>query len=1162
MNFCPGSPEPLTSSKPGPEAHSGNRRTGSRVRPFVERHRRSLPALTLGIVLSLAAAAQEAPVRASQSAPEDGRLTRWVVVLDGSPLADQVQGRSELFTARAQALRRGIVSTQARVRGLIMARRDPVKVLGSTQTVLNAFFVAATREQAVDLATLPGVRAVVPAQIVRRAGTKAMNLVNGPKAWDYAGGLGEAGLGSRIGIIDSGIDQTHPAFQDDSLPDPPGGRRCLVSQGECDFTNRKVIAARSYVSMVASSDVLEFTRPDDLSPRDRVGHGTAIAMLAAGVPHDSPIGRLAGVAPKAYLGNYKVFGSPGVNDITFDFVVFQALEDALSDGMDAVTLAMQWPASFGPLDTAPEFCGGDRGQSCDLFSNTVQRVTRLGLAVVAAAGNDGDFSLYLPASGSITRPGTAPGAITVGATTNAHKLTQSLRVTGEDVPEALRRIKGILGNGPRPASALTAPLLDVRQVEDDGRACTPLPRNSLSGAIALIEALGCPARQKVAYAARAGARAVVLMRAEGRDELITPTGLDYTPIPLLLVINSDGKALREFLQANPGREAAIDPSIVETDNADGADLVEVFSSKGPAIGTYELKPDLVAPGSDLFVATQRFDPAADMYDPSGYTVVSGTSFSVGLVAGGVALARQTLPALRTRPENEWAPILKSSVVNTANPDVKEVDPSSGHVVDAPLVSMGNGKLDAFEAMRSPITAAPASVGFGIVNRATFPVRRSLTFTNHMEREIRVTLTVRPWTQDSLARVTVNPTTFTLRAGAVSQPVAVQLEGRVSFPGSYEGVIEAKVENIEAYFQVPYLYLSGDGVPANILAVRNVNFQGIAGRRLEGGLLCKVVDRYGVPVANLPLRWRVLSGGGEIVEVLSRPDGTPATDANGVAEAMNVRLGNQLGQQVFEMEVPNSGLPPVQFVGDAILQPVIETGGVVNAASGRRGQGLAPGSIISILGRGLSEFSLSSSGPGLPLSLGGVSVSFDDPARGISLPGRMVSVSDERVDVQIPWDLAGLSSIKTKVAYNAYYQSQVVDVPLASISPAFWQAEDPETGQMFVDARDEGGARITAANRARRGTLIRLFANGLGPVETPQVTGEPAPADSPVRITNGISVRLGEREVSPEFAGLAAGQAGIYEIRLRLPEDLVTGTQDLTVQVGGVSSPAVRLPIEN
>jgi uncharacterized protein (TIGR03437 family) len=1138
---------------------AGNLLSGARIHSFVIRRRYLLSLLALGLAFAASLAAQTGAGRQPAPTGEGVRGYPWALILDEAPLADRVATRSELYTPLMERERQRLRAAQTRMRGIVAARQPAARVIGGVQVLANAVFVHATPEEAADLGTLPGVRAVRPMQPLYRAGNRALDLVNAPRAWNFVGGKDKAGEGVFVGIIDTGIDQNHPAFQDESLREVP--RRCVERFGECAFTNRKVIAARSYVDMLAASDIVEFTRPDDLSPRDRQGHGTAVAMLAAGAEHDSPLGRISGVAPKAYVGNYKVFGSPGVNDITFTNVIVTAMEDALFDGMDVITLSLQAPAAFGPLDTAPEVdCGVPNGQWCDLRTEAVQRLTRLGLAVVAAAGNDGDLGIYLPGLGSITSPGTAPAAITAGASSNAHRLTQSLRIAGEGVPEPLRQVRGLFGNGPRPREPLAAPLVDIRTLEDDGKACSPLPHRSLAGSVALVEARGCTTRVKVQNAARAGARAVVLFRAEGLNTLIQPDGLLHTPIPLMLITNQDGLAIRQFLEANRGREAVLDPGVLETDEASEADIVPDFSSRGPAIGTYGIKPDLVAPGTDLLVATQSFDPAADLYDPSGFTVVNGTSFSTGLVAGGVALARQTLPGLQSRPENEWAPILKSSVVNTADPRVFELD-ARGRAVDASVVSMGSGKLDIFVAAKSPIAANPATIGFGVLNRATFPVTRSVVFTNLLDRQIRINLRIENWTEDRLARLELGANNITLAPNGVSQPLAVRLVGSRPQPGIYEGLIIAEVEGDDSPFQIPYLYLVGDGVPFNILPVRNQNFSGLANNQLQGGLLCKIVDRFGVPVANLPVQWRVLYGGGQLVR-LYPSNADPRTDIHGVAEATVVDLGPQLGEQAFEVEIRDfPGLGPYQFVGNARLQPMIESGGVVNAATGRRDGGLAPGSIISIYGRGLSEFQLRAAGPGLPLSLGGISVSFDEPSRRISLPGRLLSVADDRVDVQVPWELQGVPSVLTKVSIDAIYSSVAVNVPLSAVSPAFWTTEDPVTGQVFVDARDEDGNRIDSANRARRGQLIRLYANGLGAVSGAPVTGEPAPEGQPQPTARPVSVRIGDRTVEPEFAGLAVGRTGINEVRLRLPGD-VSGTAEITVTVDGISSPAARLPIEN
>jgi hypothetical protein len=60
------------------------------------------------------------------------------------------------------------------------------------------------------------------------------------------GGMANAGKGIKIGIIVRAWRQPI-AFQDPSLPTPPGYPLC--SPGDCQFTNNKVIVARSYVAI-------------------------------------------------------------------------------------------------------------------------------------------------------------------------------------------------------------------------------------------------------------------------------------------------------------------------------------------------------------------------------------------------------------------------------------------------------------------------------------------------------------------------------------------------------------------------------------------------------------------------------------------------------------------------------------------------------------------------------------------------------------------------------------------------------------------------------------------------------------------------------------------------------------------------------------------------
>jgi len=62
------------------------------------------------------------------------------------------------------------------------------------------------------------------------------------------------------------------------------------------------------------------------------------------------------MTPKAWLGNYKLAGSPGVNDGPTDDVMILAVRDALKDGMDIVSLSWGAQALTGALDTGA-VCG-------------------------------------------------------------------------------------------------------------------------------------------------------------------------------------------------------------------------------------------------------------------------------------------------------------------------------------------------------------------------------------------------------------------------------------------------------------------------------------------------------------------------------------------------------------------------------------------------------------------------------------------------------------------------------------------------------------------------------------------------------------------------------------------------------------------------------------
>ncbi len=1056
-----------------------------------------------------------------------GRLDRYALILEGSPAARQASSSKPGQPRFAEDQRQKLIAAQSNVRRALADRN--IQVTGAVQTIANAVFVVASEEQAAALRTLPGVAGVQLMRPVKRSLNRAIGLMNVAGAWSALQGEGNAGAGMKIAILDTGIDQTHPAFQDGSLQMPPGFPKCAGQS--CGYTNNKVIAARSYVQMLVLPGA--DSRPDDLSPRDRVGHGTAAASVAAGVRNSGPAVTITGVAPKAFLGNYKIFGSPGVNDVTFTDVVIQALEDAYNDGMDVASLSLGFPAVWGPLDSGSA-CGLDPGAPCDLFSAAVEEAAQL-MVVVVSAGNDGDLGNLAPSLNTIHSPGTAPSAITVGALYNSHEFFSSVRAPGLD------RINALFGNGPRPSGSITAPLRAVSRSEDQ-KACTSLQNNSLTGAVALIERGDCGFDTKVVNAQKAGAVAVILHQSQGSNFVFPPTGLIETGIPAVLIGYDAATRLSSAAASNANFQVTLDPALVEINAV--SNQVAYFSSYGPAIGTFGIKPEISATGTDLYMATQKYDPNGDLYDASGYTNAQGTSFAAPIVAGAAALVMQAHPDFNVAQ-------VKSAIVNTASADVRDID-GAGRPVTARVAAVGAGKLDVSAAVRTQITSDAATISFGEIKPGFSGASRSFRLTNSGTNQAQLSVTVTPRDTDPGGRVSiVGETSFTLAPGTRTTNINVRLDLTQRNPGSYEGFVDVK-QGPALVLRIPYVYYVPGSEPFNIIPLTGFDFTGIAGEDLSGRLTLKVIDRFGIPVPDLPVQFRATLGGGGIEVAMER------TDPLGIADAQ-VFLGPQLGEQEFSATV--SGSPdPVYFPGKAIQKPAIFSNGVVNAASNQVGQGLAPGSLISIYGSALSQAIRGVFTPYLPVSLAGMSVSFDRLSDNISVPGRLHYVSPDQINLQIPWELEGFNNAIMKISIGNI-SSGTYDVPLAKYSPAFYEYNDAGSGRTLIAALDEGNVLVTPSRPARKNTVVQFYANGLGPVDNRPASGELSPSSPLARTRVVPEVRIGGRPAHVDFSGLAPTFAGLYQINAVVPGDAPSGLQPVEITMEGVTSKTAFLPVE-
>ncbi len=1085
----------------------------------------------LSLTLSAAVFAQT-----PQQAPQ--RAVRYALILDDEPVATRF--------AAAQGSQGGVHSAAAGdYRRQIEARHDDLRrelasrsftVAGSVTTAMNAVFVVAQPSRLAELRGLPGVRGVVPLRSYKRQMNRALPLLNASVAWGAVGGVSNAGAGIKIAIIDGGIDQNHPAFQDSSLTIPAGFPKC--TPGDCAFTNNKVIVARSYIAQIAAGsdpkNPAADSRPDDITARDHSGHGSAIAAVAAGNSNTALV-TFNGMAPKAFLGSYKIFGSPGVNDSTSDDVIVAALDDAIKDGMDIISFSIGGEAFTGPLETGAA-CGLAAGVPCDLLATACENAVQAGTVIVASAGNDGFFGIGYPSFNTIQSPSNAPSVISVGASTNSHFFISNVSLPG-NVPPNLQNIAGQTGDANTfYPGAFTLPLLDLVQVGDNGLGCSAFPDNSLYGFFVLIKRGTCSYATKIQNVEDAGAfGAIIYMDTNGAPIAPNDPFDDPNMIPFIVIRNSDGVALKAYVDANPLALATMNSAGVEQiDNQDANELAG-FTSLGPSTGDSLIKPDMVAVGTSIYTAAQSYDPQGDVYSSTGYVAADGTSFSAPLVAGAAAIVKQKHPT--------WTPTqIRSALINNAAQAISTDDASNGDFINVDIQSFGAGLLDAGAAANTIVTASPMSLSFGIM--PTFPATKAVTLTNNGTAAVTLAISNLP-SNGAIGGATVafDKTSVPLAAGA-SAVVNVTISGTVPPPNEYSAFMQ--IQGTGVSLRVPYMYIIPDGTAANLFQVGG-GFDGLPGEATDPrNLAIKLTDDFGAPIVNSPVTFTATDGG-------KIQNAQATTDKYGIAVAQAV-LGSQPGFYNYTVDAGGMELP---FTGFARLAPAITK--VENGASFDATVPIAPGSYVTIVGTALSDFTDRTVTARLPLSIDGASVSFDVPAAGISVPGHLSYASDTQINVQVPWELAGQASAQMKVSISSAI-GNVFTAPVAAYSPAFFEIAPGE-----VAAEDLSYGIITPTHPAVRGAYVTLYANGLGPVSNQPPSGDPSPAVEPLARTSTTPVVTFGTTVAPAssvaFSGMTPGTTGLYQINVIVPASLAPGNIPLTVTIGGKTSKASGITVQ-
>ncbi|MFC9842602.1 S8 family serine peptidase [Streptomyces sp. NPDC060223] len=186
---------------------------------------------------------------------------------------------------------------------------------------------------------------------------KSVPQIGGPTAWE----AGYNGAGTTIAVLDTGVDQTHPDL--------------------------------------AGQEIAEKNFSTSADSKDRFGHGTHVASIAAGTGAKSG-GKYTGVAPGAKILDGKVLNDYGSGATSG---IIAGMEWAVAQGANVVNLSLGGTDTPG-IDPLEEAVNRLSAESDTLF--------------VVAAGNSGIGA----GTGTIGSPGSADAALTVGAVDKSNVL--------------------------------------------------------------------------------------------------------------------------------------------------------------------------------------------------------------------------------------------------------------------------------------------------------------------------------------------------------------------------------------------------------------------------------------------------------------------------------------------------------------------------------------------------------------------------------------------------------------------------------------------------------------------------------------------------------------------------------------------------------------------